>query len=68
MGKMQESMLKMHEKIHKTMDAKNPQEREQLTQEQTRMMQDHMKAMGGDAKDRKMDGGMKACEMACTAW
>ncbi|MBI3345447.1 MAG: hypothetical protein HY028_11450 [Gammaproteobacteria bacterium] len=69
MGKMQEHMLRMHEQMHKIMDAKNPQERERLMQEHSKMMQDgmHMKQgmmgghgmMGGDAKDGKMDGGMK---------
>jgi hypothetical protein len=32
MGTMQESMLKMHEQMHKIMDAKNPQQRESLVQ------------------------------------
>ena len=68
MGKMQEHMLKMHEQMHKIIDAKNPQEREQLMQEHSRMMQDNMQMMqgmmgkgkvGGDAKGGKMDGGMK---------
>ena len=72
MGKMQETMLRMHEQMHKIMDAKNPQEREQLMQEHAKMMRDHMQMMqgmmgggmmghgkmGGDAKG-KMDGGMK---------
>lgn len=75
MGKMQESMLKMHGQMHKIMDAKDPQEREQLMQENTKMMQGHMQMMrsmmgergmmsehgmkGDDAKGGKMDGGMK---------
>ena len=73
MGKMQEHMLRMHEQMHKIMGAKNPQEREQLMQEHSKMMQDNMQMMqgmmgggmmgggmmGGDAKDQKMDGGMK---------
>ena len=75
MGKMQESMLKMHEQMHKIMDAKDPQEREQFMQENSKMMQDHMQMMHGmmgghgkkgvhgmkcdDAKGGKMDGGMK---------
>ncbi|BAV33302.1 hypothetical protein SCL_0986 [Sulfuricaulis limicola] len=61
MGVMQESMLKMHEQMHKSMDTKNPQEREQLMQEHQHMMHQHMQAMkdgglmgqgmmGGDAK------------------
>ena len=69
MGKMQESMLRMHDQMHKITDAKNPQERARLTQEHSKMMQDHMQmmhgmmgdhgAMGDDAKDEKMKGGMK---------
>lgn len=56
MGVMQESMLKMHEQMHKIMDSKNPQEREGLVQEHRHMMQQHMQAMkeggmmGGEAK------------------
>ena len=56
MGVMQESMLTMHEQMHKIMDAKTPQERERLMQEHRHMMQQHMQAMkdggmmGGDAK------------------
>jgi len=70
MGKMQENMLRMHEQIHKVMDAKNPQEREQLLEVHSKMMQDNMHMMqdmmggggmmGGDAKGGKMDGGMKS--------
>ncbi|MBI3545094.1 MAG: hypothetical protein HY081_00655 [Gammaproteobacteria bacterium] len=69
MAKMQENMLRMHELMHKIMDAKNPQEREQLMQEHAKMMQSSMSMMqgmmaghgmmGGDAKDGKMDSGMK---------
>ncbi len=73
MGKMQEHMLRMHEQMHKIMDAKNPQEREQLMQEHSKMMKDNMHMMqgmmgggmmgkgemGSDAKGGKMDGGMK---------
>ena len=56
MGVMQESMLTMHEQMHKIMDAKTPQERERLMQAHRHMMQQHMQAkkdggmMGGDAK------------------
>lgn len=56
MGMLQESMLKMHEQMHKIMDAKNPQERERLMQEHREIMHRHMQAMkdgdmmGGDAK------------------
>lgn len=56
MGMMQESMLKMHEQMHKIMDAKNPQEREQLMEDHRHMLHQHMQTMkdggmmGGDAK------------------
>lgn len=74
MGKMQEHMLEMHAQMHKIMDAKNPQEREQLMQEHSKMMQDEMQTMqgmmskgmmgkgmmSGDAKCGKMDGSRKA--------
>lgn len=49
-GVMQEGMLKMHDQMHKIMDAKNPQEREQFMQEHQHMMHQHMQAM--------KDGGM----------
>ena len=49
-GMMQENMLKMHEQMHKIMDAKNPQEREQLMQAHREMMHQHMQTM--------KDGGM----------
>lgn len=68
LGKMQESMLRLREQMHKIMDAKNPQEREQLMQEHLTMMQDNLRMMqdikggrgmmGGDAKGGKMDGGV----------
>ncbi len=54
MGKMQDAMLRMHEQMHKIMDAKNPQEREKLMQEHTKMMQDHMDMMQGMMGDRAM--------------
>ena len=53
MGVLQESMLKMHEQMHKIMDAKNPQEREPLMQEHRHMLHQHMQAM----KDGGMMGG-----------
>lgn len=73
MGKMQEHMLSMHAQMHKIMDAKNPQEREQLMQEHSKMMQNNMQMMrgmmdgemmgkgkmGDDAKRGMMDGCMK---------
>lgn len=63
MGEVQEKMLRMHEQMHKIMQAKDAKEREKLMQEHAKMMQDHMSMMqgmmGGDAKGEKMDGGMK---------
>ena len=53
MAVMQESMLKMHEQMHKIMDAKNPQERERLTQAHRETMHQHMQTM----KDGGMEGG-----------
>lgn len=72
MGKMQESMLRMHEQMHKIMQSSDAKEREKLMQEHAEMMQDHMRmmhgmksggmmehgAMGGDTKGGKMGGGM----------
>lgn len=58
MGKMQVNMLKMHEQMHKIMDAKNPQDRERLMQEHAKMMQDNMQMMQG-MMDGKMGGDMK---------
>ena len=53
MGMMQENMLKMHEQMHKIMQAKDPKQRDKLMQEHMQMMQEHMKTMGG-----MMGGGM----------
>jgi DNA-binding FadR family transcriptional regulator len=47
MRMMQDNMLKLHEQMHKIMQAKDPKEREQLMQEHLKMMQEHMKMMGG---------------------
>lgn len=47
MGMMQEKMLKMHEQMHKIMQAKDPNQRGKLMQEHMQMMQEHMKMMGG---------------------
>lgn len=58
MGKMQEHMLAMHAQMHKIMDAKNPQEREQLMQEHTIMMQDEMRRMQGMMGKGMMGKGM----------
>ncbi len=63
MGMMQESMLKMHEQMHKILDAKNPQEREQLMQAHREMMHQHMQTMKGGGMmggDAKSDSGMGA--------
>lgn len=47
MGMMQDSMLKMHEMMHKIMQTSDPQEREKLKQEHLRMMRDHREMMRG---------------------
>ena len=47
MRMMQDNMLKMHEQMHKIMQAADPKEREQLRQEHLKTMQEHMKMMGG---------------------
>lgn len=57
MTKMQENMLKMHELMHKIMDAKNPQEREQLMQQHAKLMQDGMQMMKGMKGSHEMMGG-----------
>lgn len=63
MGKMQENMLRMHEQMHKIMNAKTPQERERLMKEHSEMMPDGMHMMQGmmedNAKGDKIVGGMK---------
>ena len=57
MRMMQDNMLKMHELMHKIMQARDPKEREQLMQEHRQMMQEHMKMMGG-GKGGMMGPGM----------
>ena len=57
MRMMQDNMLKMHEQMHKIMQARDPKEREQLMQEHLKMMQEHMKMMGG-GKGGMMGPGM----------
>ena len=57
MGMMQNNMLKMHEQMHKIMQAKDPKERERLMQEHLKMMQENMKMMQG------MMGGQKGGTM-----
>ena len=63
MGKMQDNMLRMHEQMHKIMQAKDPKERERLKQEHSKMMQDNMHMMrsmkGSETGQGKMGGGMK---------
>lgn len=57
MGVMQESMLKMHEQMHKIIDAENLQERERLMQEHREMLHQHMQAMkGGETMGQGMRG------------
>lgn len=62
-GKMRESMSRMHEQMHKIIQASDAKEREKLIQEHSKMVQDHMHMiqgmMGGDAKCGNMAGGMK---------
>ena len=63
MGKMQDNMLRMHEQMHKIMQAKDPKERERLKQEHSKMMQDNMHMMrsmkGSGTGQDKMGGGMR---------
>lgn len=47
MPMMQENMLKMHDTMHKIMQAKDPKERERLMQEHRQAMQENMKMMRG---------------------
>ena len=58
MGMMQDNMLKMHEQMHKIMQAKDPKERERLKQEHMKMMQEHMKSMHGMMGNGMMGSGM----------
>lgn len=57
MGMMQENMLKMHEQMHKIMQAKDPKERERLMQEHKGLMQQHMKNMHGTMGNGMMGPG-----------
>ena len=56
---MQMNMIRMHEQMHKIMQAKDPKERQRLMQEHLKMMQDNMKMMGGNMGDmhHMMPGG-----------
>ena len=56
MGVMQESMLKMY----KIMDAKNPQEREQLMQAHREIMRQHRQAVKGMMGQRMMGDDEKS--------
>lgn len=47
MAKMQANMLQMHEQMHKIMQATDPKEREKLTQEHLKMMQENTHMMRG---------------------
>ncbi len=71
MGKMQDNMLKMHEQMHKIMQAKDPKEHERLMQEHQKMMQEHMKMMGGGQGGMmgpgKMGGDGKGATMGAPA-
>ncbi len=58
MGMMQENMFKMHEQMHKIMQAKDPKERERLTQEHMQMMQWQMTHMRGSRGDGMTGPGM----------
>src|SRR5688572_27554674 len=57
MRMMQDNMLKMHEQMHKIMQARDPKERDQLMQEHRKLMQEHMQMMGG-GKGGMMGPGM----------
>ncbi len=57
MQTMQANMIRMHEQMHKIMQARDPKERQRLMQEHLKMMQDNMKMMGGNM------GGMMGGDM-----
>lgn len=67
MEQKQQHMLRMHEQMHKIMQAKDAQERDRLMQEHRQMMREHMQSMHGNKGmmdhgqmgTRKMDGGVK---------
>jgi hypothetical protein len=54
MTMMQDNMLRMHEQMHKIMEAKDPNERARLMKEHRAIMQEHMKMMGGHDKSGMM--------------
>lgn len=65
MTKMQENMLRMHEQMHKIMNAKTPEERKSLMQEHEKMMETGMQMMRGMKGGHEMTGsdgkgGMKS--------
>jgi hypothetical protein len=53
MAMMQDNMLRMHEQMHRIMEAKDPDERARLMKEHQESMREHMKMMGSHDK-----GGM----------
>ena len=57
MGMMQDNMLKMHEQMHKVMQAKDPKERDKLKEKHMQMMQEQMKMMGNGMMGPGMMGG-----------
>jgi hypothetical protein len=60
MGKLQVSMLKMHEQMHKIMDEKNPQEQDKLMQMHRKLMHEHMQEMKDMMGQGMMSGVAKS--------
>jgi hypothetical protein len=50
---MQETMIKMHEQLHKIMETRDPAERERLEQEQLKTTQEFMKNMRASMGEMK---------------
>jgi len=67
MAPMQDNMLKMHEQMHKIMQAKDPKQRDKLVQEHMQMMREHMKTMGGMMGQGMMGGDGKGGNMGAPA-
>lgn len=57
--KMQDHMLKMHEQMHKIMDAKDPAQRDKLMAEHREMMKKQMQMMKRHKGDGKHEGSDK---------
>jgi hypothetical protein len=55
-GMMHECMRKMHEHMHKLMDAKNPQQRESLVQEDLHMLPAYVSHERRRHDERRHDG------------